>query len=241
MKNRFFAVILILLLIFSVGVLAESDAFTFTEKETYVGAYKNGDMETLAKKLELTKEETAQLFVTNNFEYFAISDDRTTQFSISVYANDLSELTGDASRLDSEALKKFAESLLESSEDTYEIQEQNGIIYVVFNDDIENSKGKNYYSSQYITVANGKFYNLTFISSNPAAKEDIKEIAASFKISKLQKQPISVVYIILIAVVIAAFIAIATVMVIGIIKSLKQKRLEQIEQQENQYEEIIEE
>ncbi len=241
MKTRIFAVILILLLILPLGVNALSEAFTFTPKEDFIGAYKSENKKELANKLGLTEKETSELFSDKNLEYFAISDDRTSQLSISVYSNDLSVLTGDTSRLDDESLKKFAESLLESSEDTYEIQKQNGITYVVFNEDVENSKGKSYYSSQYITVSGGDFYHITFITSKPSAKEDIKDIVSTFKITKTQKQPISIVYILLLAVLIAAFIAVATVMLVGIIKRLKQKQLQEIKEKEQEYKPITKE
>ena len=241
MKTRVFAVILIFLLILPLGVNAQSDNFTLGHQENFVGAYKNGDKGDLSQKLGISESETEALFGDKALEYFAISDDRTTQFSISVYSNDLSWVTGDTSRLDSEALKSFASSLLQTPDKPYEIKTENDIVYIVLNEDVENSKGKSYYSSEYITVVNAEFYHLTFISSNPSAKADIENIVSSFKINKESKEPISAVYILLIVLAIALFIAVAAVMLVGIIKRLKQKKAEQIAQQESQYKEIIEE
>lgn len=238
MKTRVFAVILALLFIFNISAFAKSSNFTFDSPEGFIGAYKDGEKDALAKKIGVSKSEVESIFQNKGIEYFSISEDRKTQFSISVYSNDLSALTGDVSRLDSEALKSFATSLLEVSTDTYEIHTQNDAVYIVLNSTEQSSNGDTYYSSQYITVVGGDFYHLTFITSKPSANEEIREIVSAFEINVKQKNPISAIYILLIIFTIAAFVALATVMLVGIIKRLKQQKQEK---QEQEYQSITEE
>ncbi len=241
MKRQVFAVILALLFIFNISAFAKSSNFTFDSPDGFVGAYKDGKKETLANKLGITKQEVESIFDNKGIEYFSISEDRKTQFSISVYSNDLSALTGDTSRLDDEALKSFATSLLEMSSDPYEIYTQNDAVYIVLNNTEQSSNGETYYSSQYITVVGGDFYHLTFITSKTSAKEEILEIISGFEIKTQNKQPIDAIYILLIVFAIAAFVALATVMLVGIIKRLRLQKQQRKEQIEQEYESITKE
>lgn len=241
MKRQVFAVILALLFIFNISAFAKSSNFTFDSPDGFVGAYKDGKKDALANKLGITKQEVESIFDNKGIEYFSISDDRKTQFSISVYSNDLSALTGDTSRLDDEALKSFATSLLEMSTDPYEIYTQNDAVYIVLSSTEESSNGDTYYSSQYITVVGGDFYHLTFITSKPSASDEILDLMSGFEIKAQNKQPIDAVYILLIVFAIAAFTALATVMLVGIIKRLRLQRKERKEQIEQEYQSITEE
>lgn len=241
MKRKVFAVTLALLFLFNISAFAKSSNFTFDSPEGFIGAYKDGEKDALAKKIGVSKSEVESIFQNKEIEYFSISEDRKTQFSISVYSNDLSALTGDVSRLDSEALKSFATSLLEVSTDTYEIYTQNNAVYIVLNSTEQSSNGDTYYSSQYITVVGGDFYHLTFITSNPSASDEILDIMSGFEIKAQNKQPIDAIYILLIVFAIAVFTALAAVMLVGIIKRLKQQKQEKQEQQEQEYQSITEE
>lgn len=237
MKTKLFAALIcVIFVLFSAQyVYAESKEFSIDPGKDYVGVYSDSDKTKIAPLMNMTKTAADDYFKKNNIAYFAVKNDRTVQVSVSVYSNDLSKITGDSSSLDNESLSKLANSL-STDESEQKILLENGIQYIVFTDDVTLSDGKICVSSQYITVADGKIYQLNFFSLGSSESDDVVKTLDTFKINhKASKSPVSVLPMLLIIFGIAVFAAIGIVMLIGIIKRLRLKK--EAEAQEN-YESI---
>lgn len=226
MKIKLSAILIaaMLVLLTPLCAYAESRDFSVNLEADYTGAYSDSDKSQIAPLMNMTEQEAEDYFKENNIAYFAVKNDRTVQISVSVYSNELSEITGDSSSLDDESLSKLANSL-SSGEAEQGIASKNGTKYIVFTDDITLSDGKSCVSSQYITVAGGKIYQLNFFSLGSSESEDVIKTVSGFSINHNDdKSPAFVLPMLVIIFGIAVFAAVGIVMLIGIIKRLKLKK-----------------
>lgn len=215
-KKSVLPIILLLFFVFSFSAFAES--FEINVGSDYTAAYKDGDKEKISALLGIKSEELEKVFEEQNIQYFAVSDDKQIQIRLSVFENDLSAAVIDISTLDEDNLEEFAKSV--AAENGYGFEEVNSKIYITFKSEHNDSGGK-YSVSHYLTVTNGKIYQLSFYNPSDADESYIGEVLKDFKI-KNENSGLKPLQTALIIGGIAIFAAAAVIIVISIIRDRKE-------------------
>lgn len=152
---------------------------------------------------------------------FAVNKDLTFVFSLSVFKDDFSALTGDLSGVDGNALEEIEEQLSPGEDFNSTTEEINDRTYLVFSSVQSDSNGA-YTTKQYVTVANGKAYQLVFNNAGEKADEKVLDIMSTFKINKAKTASVPLWETLLIAAGVALFVTIAVICVIGLFKKEKE-------------------
>ncbi len=195
--------------------------FEFNPGENFVSCYKDQDKSSVAKTLDISNQELDSYFSEKNIEFLAVSYDKKSQIRISAYNDMLSKSARDISNLSEKNIKKLAQSITEDTALTYDIYIRNSRKYIEITENLKDSGGE-FVSTQLITMANGKIFNITINNAGDFVDEDMLKSLDTLKFKESQDSFKSYIIItIAIVIGIGVFITLIVLMILGIIKDKK--------------------
>lgn len=218
MKRTILRLAVCVLLLFTFSSVVYAADFKIQIDESYTYTQKEDSKKEMASLLGVKESELQKTFEEQNIEYLAVSKDKKVQIRVSVYENKYSAAVGDISRLKGEALNSLGSSV--SGENGYTETKINKRSFLNFSSN-HNDTGGLYTVNHYITVAKGKFYQLSFYTPTDYENDISDGVLKSFEIPS-PKNNLEVWQIILLVLGITVFTAVAVVTVISIIKDKKE-------------------
>lgn len=208
--------------------------FEITAGSGYSYAYSDESKSQIAEKLNLTENDLDTFCENNNIEYLAVSEDNKSQIRVSVYEDDFSKKTDNLSAYSEKDVKKLAKKLVQERPLSYAVYIRNARKYIKITESLSDSGGS-FTATQYITVAGGKTYNITFCNADSKTDGNSEKILDTFEIKEEnEKSKTPVLFTILVAIGVAAFAAVIVAMIVGIFKDKrksesKEKEIENIQ------------
>lgn len=220
-KPIYLYTVFLVVLICSITVFAENHGFYIEVPQTFEGIYKEEISDVFAKKVNMTKPELEDYFGKNNIVFLAVGEGNKSQIKVSIFEDDFSRNTENLSVYSDKDVKKLGKQLVNDTSLSFKLYTENFKKYIMISENSKDSGGE-FTATQFITVANGKIYNISFLNSGKEFDSSNLKILKSFKIndeSKPSKVPVLVT--IIIAVGIAGLSAVIVFMILGINKDRK--------------------
>lgn len=231
MKKR--GLILLLVAVISFFALCGFDKdrdFNIVAGDDYLCCYSDKSYDKVIKRLneiynEANKENREDVFddsqLENFFEkydiqYFAVSKNDASQIRVAVISDETSEKISDLSRESNSRVKKFAKNLVGTKDLEYEIYQNDAKKYIMLKG-VEEDAGGSYVVTQFVTVYNGKVFNISFYNADGMTDKEYK-ILNTFDIIETNfpsKMPVFIV--ILVAIGIAVLICLIIAMIWGLV------------------------
>lgn len=215
-KIKAAAALLFCLAVIGINVSAASREYNIALGHDFTVGYPEGDLNELSEIIGKSKDELKGYCESNGVLFIAVNADNTIQIRLSAFKSEFSVKAGDIHSLDSEGLSLFAETL--SSDTDYTVFETQNTTFLKFTANLSDSGG-DYTSTQYVTLSNGKVYQLSCYNSGNTESPDIKSAAESFSVGKNTASNLR--QKVLIAAVLIALAGVIVAMAVGIIKDLK--------------------
>ena len=220
-KTIYLCTVFLIVLLCSVPVFAENHGFNIEVPQSFDGIYKEEISDVFAKKVNMTKPELEDYFGKNNIVFLAVGDGNKSQVRVSVFEDDFSKNTENLSVYSDKDVKKLGKQLVNDTSLSFKLYTENEKKYIMITENSKDSGGE-FTATQFITVANGKIYNISFLNSGKEFDSSNLKILKSFNIND-QSEPskIPVLVTIIIAVGIAGLSAVIIFMILGINKDRK--------------------
>ena len=220
-KLKYLFVVFFVFVFSSFPAFAENGDFSITVPKTFDGIYKEEINNSFAEKFNMTKAELEDYFSKNNIAFLAVGNENKSQIRVSVFEDDFSKHTENLSVYSDKDVKRLGKQLVDDTSLSYDIYSDNSKKYIVITENSKDSGGQ-YTATQFITVANGKIYNISFVNSGNEFDKSNLSILQNFEIkSEDNPSKIPILLTIIIAVSIAVFAAVIVVMILGINKDRK--------------------
>ena len=155
-------VLLIALLIFSfpLSAAAESGVEIDVGKEFFTAETEDGKAK-IAEITDMSTEELNSFCDSGGIIFLAVNKDNSKQIRISCLKNKFSEAAENISLLSDEEIERLIPDITDVASDECEIVDKNGQKFIRCVSSLSDSGGS-FFLTQYITVANGKNYILSF-------------------------------------------------------------------------------
>ena len=228
MKYRILAVIVIILMLFSITVNASNYEYTITTGDSFKSARSGDDLTDISEKLNMTPQDLNSYFTKNGLVYIAVSDDGKSQIKISAFTDNFSSEVSDIAYLNDSVMSEFIAAVSNDAATPAQVVVNDGRKFLCLKNTLQDSGGI-YTVTQYITICNNKtFYFAAYNDGNDTSQEMI-DIFNTFKLKenvtttttdtpKVNNKTFSA-YATIINCGIIAFAIIAIVCLLGIIKS----------------------
>ncbi len=218
---KFSAVFLIISAMLCFTAFGAERSFGITADSSYKECYFDESKSEVSKRLGVTESELDNFFAENNVKYLAVSEDKQSQIRISVYEDGFSKKTENISAYSDNEIKKLAKKLTEGKDLKSEIYSQNSVKYIKITENLKDSGGE-FTATQFITVADGKMYNVSFYGAGNKTDQSVYRTLGTFKInSKAFDKRTPIIVLALIAVGIAVFAGLISLMIVRIFKDRK--------------------
>lgn len=158
-------------------------------------------------------------FENNDIRFFAVSNTDASQIRVAVYSDEISEMIGDLSLNSESRIKDFAKDLVGENDLTYEIYQRDAKKYIMLTAR-ESDSGGSYIATQFITVCNGKVFNISFFNQSGVTDAE-KKILDTFEIKETNFAPKTPVFVVIL---IAIGIALLTCLIIYMVWGLVHKK-----------------
>ncbi|HCH28489.1 MAG TPA: hypothetical protein DEW35_03170 [Ruminococcaceae bacterium] len=229
----------------------ESDRdFEISAGEDYFYCYSDGSYMDVTNRLneiynDVNKQNKAAVYDASklktffkeyDIQFFAVNKNDASQIRVAVYSDETSEQIDDLSRKSDSRVEKFARNLTGGSSLDYGIYERDARKYIVLKGE-EKDAGGSYFVTQFITVYNGKVFNISFFNNSGMTDKEYK-ILDTFEIKEASfptKQP--VIIVIFLAVGIALLTCLIIFMIWGLVHKKEKPGIEADLQQESDLDE----
>ncbi|MCQ2455393.1 MAG: hypothetical protein MJ090_04580 [Clostridia bacterium] len=218
-KITFLLTLILLIFVFSFSAFAANRDFTVKIPKSYTAVYADESKAELSKKLGMEEEKLQDYYSDNGIELLAISQDNKSQIIVSEKKDDFSVKTENLSAYSDNDIKKLGKELVKDIKLAFVIENRNSKKFIKISVR-KNDSGGEFTATQFITVANGKLYNISFLSEGKELDKQNLKILDSFSVNEEKSDSgISLFITIFIDVAIAGFAAIIVLMIYGIIKN----------------------
>ena len=207
--------------------------FEITAGEDYYSCYFDTSYDEVTNRLnEIYNESNKQnkqdvydnaklktLFEEYDIQFFAVGKNDASQIRVAVYSDETSKKIDDLSNKSNSRVKKFARNLIGDKNLEYEIFDRDAQKYIVLKG-TEKDAGGSYFVTQFITVYNGRVFNISFYNTAGMTDKEYK-ILDSFEMKDANfpsKQPVIIVIFV------AVGIALLTCLIIFMIWGLVHKK-----------------
>ncbi|MCQ2451412.1 MAG: hypothetical protein MJ080_05500 [Clostridia bacterium] len=226
--------------------------FDISVGKTYEYCYADGDYDNVLARLNelfvknsdipeasFTKQDLKTYFNKENIQFFAINKTDASQIRVAVYEDSVSQKIEDLSSKSNKMLDDFAKDLIGDNNLQYEIYSRDAKKYIKIFETKKDEIGE-YTSTQFITVCDGKVFNISFFSIGKNLGNDALKILDTFEIKEASiPSKVPVFNTVLAALGIAVLICVIIYMLWGIVKKYKQINTEK--NTENEVSEVDEE
>lgn len=177
----FAILVLSLLLAFKGG-----SGFNIEVDNSFAVATKASEVDTVAERLSMEKEEVAAYFKQNALKFIAVSEDTKTQIRISRFADNYSSDVYDTQNLTDEQVGEMV-SLYGADSQSASIIESGERKYAKIVDVLEDSGGV-YTSTQYVTIAGGRTYVITCYNPGDTTSAEVEDIFSTFFVRDMSER-----------------------------------------------------
>lgn len=179
--KKFTYILLLQLAIVSLLILSGfkgGSGFTIEVDDSFAVATKISEVDEIAERLGIEREEAAAYFKQNDLKFIAVSEDTETQIRVSRFADDFSSVVYDAENLTEDQISEMI-SLYGGSEEKTEIIDSDGRKFAKTVEVLKDSGGI-YACTQYVTVAGGRIYVITCYNPSDKTSEEVEKIFSTF-------------------------------------------------------------
>lgn len=139
----------------------------------------DGEFDNIPEVLSMSAEDVKKYFDENSLLFLAVNSDNSSQIKLSCRKDGFSQKTKDFARLDDAALESIAKDMYGKGD--CKIEESNKVKYISYLEKLKDSGGS-YTSIQYITVKDGKLYQLSFYNSGDEVPLSVDTVFKSFEL-----------------------------------------------------------
>lgn len=152
--------------------------FSIEVDDSFAVATKASEVDEVAERLGIDREEAVSYFKQNDLIFIAVSEDTKTQVRISRFADNFSSDVYDAENLTEEQTAQMI-SLYSGTDNSVDLIESDNRRFAKTTEVLEDSGGV-YTCTQYVTVAGGRTYVITCYNPSDSPSKEIEDIFSTF-------------------------------------------------------------